>query len=202
MAKRNKYDDIRSQLKTGDIILFSGTQGFSSVIKFFTRSPWSHIGIVCVLKKWDMVAVWESTTEAQFDMATRRVTTGVQLNPLSTRLRAFKGEMAVRQLQGVELTEEEIKTLIQLRKELKGRAYETNKFSLLQSAYDGVARIGAAQEDLSSLFCSELVAEAYQRLNLLDVSLPSAEYVPADFGEDRGLQLSRGTLGETIILEP
>ena len=41
-----KYQDIRSQLKTGDILLFSGKGGISEGIKFFTLSKWSHVGMV------------------------------------------------------------------------------------------------------------------------------------------------------------
>jgi hypothetical protein len=56
-------------------------------------------------------------------------------------------------------------------------------------------------EDLTSLFCSELVAEAYQRLGLLDESTPSNEFTPADFSEAEGLVLLKGQLGKETFLK-
>lgn len=40
-----------------------------------------------------------------------------------------------------------------------------NKLELIKAAYGGW--LGDNKENLSSLFCSELVAEAYQRMGLL-----------------------------------
>jgi len=68
---------------------------------------------------------------------------------------------------------------------------------LLKSAYDGP--FGKNEEDLSSLFCSELVAEAYQRLGLLTEGTPSNEFTPADFGGD--INLINADLSETIEVE-
>ena len=56
---------------------------------------------------------------------------------------------------------------------------------LIKAAYDGW--LGENQEDLSSLFCSELVAESYQRMGLLSSAssaLPSNEFTPKDFSSD------------------
>jgi hypothetical protein len=81
-----KYEDIRSQLKTGGILLFSGKGEDSEGIKFFLRA------------------------------------------------------------------------LSNCRHEVSGRPYERDEIELLKSACDG--KFGENKEDLSSLFCSELVAEA------------------------------------------
>ncbi len=70
---------------------------------------------------------------------------------------------------------------------------------LVKAAYDGP--FGRNTEDLSSLFCSELVAEAYQRLGLLSEAKPANEYTPADFSEKKELQLLAGTLGNEIIIK-
>lgn len=40
------YSLIRTQLKTGDLVLFSGKGAFSDIIKYGTLSKWSHIGMV------------------------------------------------------------------------------------------------------------------------------------------------------------
>ncbi len=38
--------DSVDTLRTGDLLLFSGRGFTSDVIRVFTRSPWSHIGMV------------------------------------------------------------------------------------------------------------------------------------------------------------
>jgi hypothetical protein len=61
------------------------------------------------------------------------------------------------------------------------------------------------EEDLSSLFCSELVAESYQVMGLLPAGKkdkPSNEYVPADFSKERAnvLKMVKGSLGPEVML--
>ena len=102
-------------------------------------------------------------------------------------------------MKGVEFDSENVKDLMQLRKELAGKEYEKDTLELIKAAYDGP--FGHNEEDLSSLFCSELVAEAYQRLGLLNNEKPSNEYTPADFSEKRGLELLRGKLEPEMIIK-
>jgi len=201
MATLHAYNqDLRALLKTGDIVLFSGKGGASAGIKWATFSRWSHVGMVVVLPEYDLVTVWESSTIATLpDLDTNTPNKGVQLVPLSARLDQYDGDIAVRQLQNVEFSTDDIRSLMQLRRELAGRKYEEEKIQLLKAAWDYT--FGRNTEDLSSLFCSELVAEAYQRLGLLDPDMPSNEYVPADFSEKKQLALLRGSLGPEIFLK-
>lgn len=195
------YSTKRGELKTGDIILFSGKGAFSDIIKYGTFSKWSHVGMVLKLPGYEFLTVWESTTLSNIaDLDTKKPRKGVQLVALSDRVHQYSGSIAVRQLQGGSLDEGAIDNLMGLREEIKGKEYEKDKLELIKAAYDGP--FGKNSEDLSSLFCSELVAEAYQRLGLLDETKPSNEYTPADFSEKRMNSL-RGdfTLSEEIILK-
>ncbi len=196
----NLYGEVRGQLKTGDIVLFSGKGGISAGIKWATLSRWSHVGMIMNLEEYDIVTVWESTTLSSLtDLDTQIPRKGVQLVPLSARMDSYGGEIAIRQLQEVDLGPADVKKLMAFRKEVKGRKYEEDKIELIKAAYDGP--LGRNAEDLSSLFCSELVAEAYQRLGLLDEEKPSNEYTPADFSEKTVLSLLRGRLGPEIFVK-
>lgn len=92
--------------------------------------------------------------------------------------------------------------LIAFRTEVRGRPYEDNKIELIKSAYDGW--LGENEEDLSSLFCSELVAEAYQRMGLLPDTVASNEFTPRDFSsstKNLPLQLDATLSKEHVLKE-
>ena len=201
-----KYESIRSQLKTGDILLFSGKGGISEGIKFFTLSKWSHVGMVYRLDDSrdakSSIFCWESTSLSNLrDADTGKLTKGVQRVELSERLeRCFASgyEISVRPL-AKGLSDDMVRALNDFPHEVSGRPYEKDKIELLKAAYDGI--FGDNREDLSSLFCSELVAEAYQRMGLLTEKVPANEYTPKDFSSERGLSLELGysLLNETAI---
>ncbi len=65
-----------------------------------------------------------------------------------------------------------------IRKE-EPKSYEKKTRQLLLAAYDGP--FGQNEEDTSSYFCSELVAETYKILGILKRNITSSEYVPKDF---------------------
>ena len=191
-----KYSEIRNSLQTGDIVLFSGKGRISNIIKWFTKSAWSHVGMVIRSTEWDMLLLWESTTLSKLkDIQSGVARQGVQLVPLSERIKTYDGRIGIRRLQTHKAIRHQ--PLMDFRQEVKGRAYEESKIELFKSAYDGP--LGQNEEDLSSLFCSELVAEAYQRMGLIDNALSSNEYTPADFGGDIGLMDAK--LSEIIEVE-
>lgn len=189
------YANARKKLRTGDVVLFSGKGGISTGIKWFTNSKWSHVGMVVRVPEWDMVLLWESTTLSNVaDIQSGKAVKGVQLVSLSDRLKTYDGAVSVRRLDGVERDATFNNTLTTLRRELQGRPYERDETELLLSAVDGFGLV-TNDRDLSSLFCSEMVAEAYQRLGLLPKDPPSNEYTPRDFdvngAVDKALQRGR-----------
>lgn len=195
-----EYESLRKKIKTGDVILFSGKSGFSAGIKWMTKSHWSHVGMAIRLPDWDTVLLWESTTLNDIqDVESGLEKKGVQLVPLSLRIANYRGDVAVRHLLDVEFTIAMIASLKELRTELKNRPYEQDKVELVKSVYEGPW--GTNQEDLSSLFCSELVAEAYQRLGLLPLEVPSNEYTPKDFSKAGRIKLLKGKLGDEVVLK-
>ncbi|WP_193164737.1 YiiX/YebB-like N1pC/P60 family cysteine hydrolase [Microbulbifer hainanensis] len=189
------YNSLRETLKTGDIVIFSGKSAISNIIKLFSGGKWSHVGMVLRLKEFDnAVLLWESTKLNNIpDIETLAATKGVQLVPLSQRVVTYEGEIKVRQLNKV-IGQKMQNKLAECRKQLSRRPYERSEIELLKAAYDGIGGASSG-EDLSSLFCSELVAEAYQAMGLLPEyphGLPSNEYTPMDFSSRRSLKLAEG----------
>jgi hypothetical protein len=99
------YDRVRPHLRTGDLMFTSGAGMFSSLIRRFTRSPWSHVGVVVVDKVLDIVMVMEA------------VETGVRVVPLSL-YKSYPGEIVLArwvratkptsELGGVEVVDKEV----------------------------------------------------------------------------------------------
>ncbi|HNI52483.1 MAG TPA: hypothetical protein PLF43_13820, partial [Accumulibacter sp.] len=56
------YEQARQQLRTGDIVFCSGTYFFSRAIQWFTKSLWSHVGIIYRDDHLERIFVLESET--------------------------------------------------------------------------------------------------------------------------------------------
>ncbi len=193
-----KYNYIRNTLETLDIVLFSGEGIISNGIKLATGNKWSHIGVVFNIREVDMVCLLESTTLSSVeDVITGKGFSGVQIVPLSQRVLTYQGDISIRQLSGFTKLLYHKEVLNKFRRNYHGVPYEQNKIELVKSAYDGPW--GDNVEDLSSLFCSEVVAELYQKMDLLPEGVPSNEYTPANFAKGMDLKLLKNTfLGEEI----
>lgn len=177
-----KYNDIRDNLKTGDIVLFDGRGFISRLIQIGSGSRWSHIGMVVRTKDLDLMLLWESTgLSKNRDLRDGTVKKGVQLVSLSSRIETFKGTIAVRQFEG-EFSYRELRAFKDFRFETRNVPYERNLWELIFSLLD-FSWLAPNKPSLSSLFCSELVAEALQRMKIITDEHPSNEFVPADFGE-------------------
>ena len=92
------YRQVRPQLQTGDIVLFSGRDPYSFLIRVATRSPYSHVGLVLHLPELNSVFLWESTTLIKTPIFSGRQE-GVHLILLSERLQTYNGRCVVRHLQ-------------------------------------------------------------------------------------------------------
>ena len=201
----SKYEEIRGQLQTGDIVLFAGKGGVSAGIKWLTFCPWSHVGmVVCAPPESgplaDTVLLWESTNldnlKDALDGVARR---GVQLVLLGERIQTYPGEIGIRML-SAHREPAMLEALSALRMKLRDRPYEQKKLELMRAALDGPFERLRNPEDLSSLFCSELVAEAYQAMGLLTdhpAAKPSDEYTPRDFAGE--LALLRGAVLGPVV---
>ena len=198
-----EIDEVLGTLDTGDIVLFSGKGAVSHGIKWFTVSRWSHLGVVLRLPERENLLLWESLTKGYMvDVEHGEIRRGVQLVDLARRIASYDGGVAVRRLD-IQRTDEMQRAVDRLREELAGRPYEQSNIELIRAAVDiKPIKLTENVEDLSSIFCSELVAETYQRMGLLPEDIPSNEYTPHDFSADRTLPLVTGSLGPEIIIKP
>jgi len=178
-----RYLDIQDELMTGDLVLFEGSSNTSDLIKRFTFTRWSHVGMVLRVPGYEQPFVWESLRTAAIpDAMDGQMKSGVQLLDLRQRVTHCTDPMAVRRL-NKHVSPVMHAAALGFRELVRNRPYEQNLSELVFSAYDGP--MGDNEEDLSSIFCSELIAEAYQRMGLLTCNTQggeaSNEYTPAFF---------------------
>jgi len=78
---QHPYAAMREDLQTGDLVFCSGSYFFSRAIQRFTRSVWSHVGIIYKDPTLERVFILES-----------EIMVGVRLAPLSKYLRDYHGK--------------------------------------------------------------------------------------------------------------
>jgi hypothetical protein len=192
------FEEVRPRLDSGDVLLFGGDSRISRGIKRMTRCRWSHTALVARPGPGGPLLLWEATLDTDLpDVVTYKVKAGVKLYQLENWITYYGGETAIRQL-NIERTPAMRAALLAFYEEARGRPYEQNRLQLMRADF-GRNRT----KDLSSFFCSELVAEAYQRMGLLPPRPPSNNYTPRDFSSERKkpLPLQLGaTLGPEIMV--
>jgi hypothetical protein len=149
------YGQVREQLRTGDIVFCSGSYLFSRLIQWFTKSVWSHVGIIYRDEHLGRIFVLES------EMAV-----GVRLAPLSKYLRDYHGRNRPYHGQIVigRITPEPdgqlLKRAINFGMDELTKPYDN--LEILRIAYRTLFKRGRRVRDRKYI-CSELAYEAFRK---------------------------------------
>src|ERR1700694_2516015 len=57
--KPRPYAEVRDEVRDGDLLLCSANETFSRLIRWATKSPWSHVAIAFRMEEIDRVMVLE-----------------------------------------------------------------------------------------------------------------------------------------------
>jgi cell wall-associated NlpC family hydrolase len=152
------YDQVRDQLQTGDIVFCSGTYFFSKSIQWFTKSVWSHVGIIYRDDNLLRIFVLESETAI-----------GVRLVPLSKYLRdyhgrnkPYKGRIVIGRIAPA-ADGEKVKKVISFGMDELTRPYDN--WEIMRIAMRILFRRGRKDRDRKYI-CSELVYEAFRKADI------------------------------------
>jgi hypothetical protein len=196
------FDELAPTLDSGDLVLFGGVSRFCRAIQRFSGCRWSHVALVARPRAGGPLLLWEATLGTDIaDLVTHEISPGVHLYDLAHWIRHYGGETAIRKL-AVERTDAMRLALLAFYYIARDRPFERNRLEFLRSVYDGPLGKNR-RDDPSSYFCSELVAEAYQRMGLLPAAPPANEYSQRDFSSQskRPLVLQLGaTLGPEVLV--
>lgn len=182
----NTYEQNRPQMKTGDVIAFSGKGGFSDVIKWATRSIYSHVGIIMEIDMrggFDQsILLIESTTLTTIPEAksTGEVIKGVQIHWLSKRVETYNGSVWWVPLKDP-LPQDKMMQMQSWLRDTRNKRTPYDTVQALGAGLDLFDKLGLANHpDFSHLFCSELVSKALQIAGVVDTKINPSEITPAD----------------------
>lgn len=159
------YSEVRDKMQPGDLIAFGGMGWVSRLIKWRTRSNISHVGVVAKVNDGHgRVMVMESTS-----LDGKK---GVQINRLNKRVEEYNGNVWWYPLS--ERTREKFDPL-KFWEFLW--AQDGKKYDYWQAPMS--ATLFFAKEDFGKLFCSELVAGAYEASGIIP-NINASEITPDD----------------------
>ena len=156
---RVQYDAIRGKLQTGDLVFCSGNYFFSRIIQRFTKSMWSHVGIIYHDTVLDRMLILES--EKLY---------GVRVAPLSKYIKdyhgknkPYKGLITIARIEPP-LNPEEIKKGISFGMDELTKPYDD--WEILRISIRILFNIGKRVKDRKYI-CSELVQVCFQQMGVV-----------------------------------
>lgn len=204
-----KYNLIRSEIKTGDIVLSSGNSFFSKLIKEATGIQWSHVSMAVWGKDLyrdsgdpDRLYVWESTSGGVGEVDFEKANYTPNVHFLSHIVNYGAGDVVVRHLEGVERTLPMIYGMQDYMSLYRGHSYEKDKWEILRAVpwVKAVPHLANNKQALETQFCWECVAGIYQAMGLLPLMPPANTYSNRDFAGDLPL-LNGARLGAFNYIE-
>lgn len=151
--KISRYEEVRPQIKNGDVIVYEGKSMVPKLVSWFTRSPYSHAGI----------AVWWNERLMVMEATMR----GVMVMPLSRNIFRHKGKVEWFTSKQEISDEDRLRMVIFAQEEL-GKSFARWK-AVLFGLKILLNRNLSRQDQLrmeNKLFCSQYVAQIYNSIGL------------------------------------
>lgn len=173
------YDTLRKEIRSGDILLCSGSAVFSNMIKQATRSLWSHVGFILRLDVIDRIMVLESVES----IGVRTVSLRSYVNDYNGTEQAYPGTMMIARHQ--DLKQENIKNLSKHAIDLLGHPYNMQEVIRIAArvSMDTIGLNIANKDELTQreFICSEYAYECFRSVGVNIDFDPMGFIAPADF---------------------
>ena len=148
------YEAVRNDLRSGDLVFCSGSYFFSGLIQRFTKSVWSHVGIVYRDESLGRIFILESET----GIGVRLVPVSKYLRDYHGRRRPYRGQIVVGRLQPG-LTPDQIRQGVSFGMDLLTKPYDNHE--ILRIALRIAFKISRGTRDRKYI-CSELVDDCFR----------------------------------------
>lgn len=183
------YEEIKDELKTGDLILFHGMLLSSRVNELLTGSQWSHVGMVIRpvdigLSSSKRLLLWESNTLVNLkDVELDEAKIGPMLVDLEQRIitdiKDRKDNKFQIRYNTCDITNSMLEKLKLFIQKVHTDTFPKTENDLRKELFDG--RILNKKVDNGDYFCSKLIADTYIHMGLLSTKYPPNSYEPKDF---------------------
>ena len=150
------YGKIRGKLETGDLLFASGNYVISKLIRKFTKSPWSHVGIIFPVRSPGGALLLESVE----DRGVSFLPIGRYLNDYH-RGRPYNGPLVIARVRG--LKKKNADKLGQFGIDELARKYDHSEIARIVARI--IAGRGRKTRD-NEYICSELVYECFLRAGI------------------------------------
>lgn len=151
--KISRYEEVRPQIKNGDVIMYEGKSMVPKLVSWFTLSPYSHAGI----------AVWWNERLMVMEATMR----GVRVMPLSRNIFKHKGKVEWFTSKQEISDEDRLRMVIFAQEEL-GKSFARWKavlFGLKILLNRNLSKKDQLRME-NKLFCSQYVAQIYNSIGL------------------------------------
>ena len=173
------YSSIRGELKSGDILLASGSAVFSKLIQQATKSIWSHVAFILRVDAIDRIMVLESVEP----IGVRTIPLSSYLNDYNGTGKPYPGRLLI--ARHANFVEADTTKLSKVAIDLLGYPYASEDIAKI------VARITADNLDFGkdqpliqgqkAFICSEYVYECYKSVGIT-IDYDQEGYIaPADY---------------------
>lgn len=148
------YDAVRDSLHSGDLVFCSGSYLFSGLIQRFTKSVWSHVGVIYRDEHLGRVFVLES----EAGVGVRLVPVSKYLRDYHGRRRPYRGQIVVGRVQPA-LTVDQVRQGVSFGMDLLTKPYDNSE--ILRILVRIAFKISRGSRD-RKFICSELVDECFR----------------------------------------
>ncbi|CAG9318683.1 unnamed protein product [Blepharisma stoltei] len=182
---RISHDRFRDIVQTGDVLLFRSKSIPAKMQRAVTGSKYDHVAFLLKLQD-EQVALLESTSQTGVQVLLWEDFMRYQWHLLYTRL-------VYRKL-NIERTDQFLDSTAEFLTEVSGKKYRLAKAIFKKSK-------GLEPGSEEGYFCSELVACAYKKLNLLGDKIHPSRIWPGNFSTEKPLELTGCSLGPEILID-
>jgi hypothetical protein len=187
-------DEQNRQLKTGDLLLcddleYSSWGLLSWVIKFMTKSDFSHVGMIVVDPEFTDISlkgtfVWTSGISDVPDPEDKTKKFGVQFIPYDHFIKTYGGKIYVRRIE-FENTEKYNKIFnFEKLKEIHKVVYDKPYDIVVTDWIEAYCKKDPNPQKTSRFFCSAFIGYIYTKLTLFDEGLDWSILYPSYFSSE------------------
>lgn len=191
---RVPYDELKSVLKTGDLVLCHGMRKSSHISELLEGSFWSHVGMVILPKDigldYSEPMFWESNTLLNLpDLILNKPKTGPMLVDLEQRLKTDVSDgydnyfrlVSLKSTAAPFFSDTQLKTLLTFIGEAQKCDFpEPDSREYIDYLAGKLLNLHI---DKGNYFCSELAADTYIHMNVMDGKRVPNAWMPKDFAK-------------------